>query len=224
MANPYIPASDGAFASWLLNFATLIAASPTTYGLIAGDATAISAQNTAFQAAYLAATNPATRTAPTVAAKDAARLSAENVVRPYAVRISLNAAVTDLNKTAVGVTVRSVVPTPVPAPTVAPEISLVSAITGQMTLGYKTPGAAGKYKPPGVVGVEVFRAVGTVAAVDPAQASYSGVVTKSPFRQTFDAGDRGKIATIFCRYVTRSGPGGAAQAGPWSDPLPLVVM
>ena len=44
---PYIPARNANLIAWAANFSTLITASPGTYGLLAGDATAIAAQNTA---------------------------------------------------------------------------------------------------------------------------------------------------------------------------------
>jgi hypothetical protein len=225
MANaPYIPAKDALFAAWLLNFSTLLTASPVTYGLTAPDAVTVAGVNGTFQAAYATATNPATRTSGAVAAKDVARLDAEAIVRPLAVNVSLNPAVDDSDKVDLGVTVRTLIPTPVPAPVTAPQIAVQSAIPLQQTLTYKEAGAAGKYKPPGVVGVEIFRSVGIAPAVDPSVANYVGQVTKSPFRQTFVSGDQGKVVTYFARWVTRSGPQGIAQPGPWSAPLALTVM
>lgn len=219
MAQPYIPPPDALFANWLLNFATLIAATPTAYGLIAGDATAISAVNTAFQAAYTVAIDPSTRTAATIAAKDGARATAEATCRPYAIAVRNNASVSDLLKVGLGVTVPNPVPSPIPAPTTEPVVSLVKASPLEMTLAYKEVGSLGKSKPFGAIGVEVWRSIGTVAATDPAQCSFVGTVTKSPFRQSFLDADRGKIATFFARFSTRSGPGGVAQVGPWSASL-----
>ena len=118
----------------------------------------------------------------------------------------------------------STTPTPIPPPIVAPEIGLLNAIALQQTLTYKDPSAAGKSKPFGSIGVEVFRSIGTVAATDPAQAVYSANVTKSPFIQSFLAGDQGKLVTYFTRFVTRSGPGGVTQPGPWSPAFTLSIM
>lgn len=224
MANPYIPPKDADFDAWLVNFSTLLTANPTNYGLVAGDATAVAAVTSAWTTAYPIATNPATRTSATIATKDAARASAEATVRPYAIRIRNNASVSDALKIGIGVTIPNTPPTPIPAPVVAPVVSLLSAISLEQTLEYKASGSTGKAKPFGAIGVEVWRSVGTVPAVDPLQTSYVGTVTKSPFRQSFLAGDQGKIVTYFARFVTRSGPGGAAQVGPWSDPLSVVVM
>lgn len=220
----YIPAQDAAFRDWLLNFSTLITANPTNYGLIAGDAVIIAAQYTAFSAAYLTATNPTTRTSANIAAKDAARANAEAVVRPYAQRVRNNTTVSNALKIGLGITVPSVTPTPIPAPVVAPELGLQSAIPLQQTLTFRDPTALGKAKPFGVIGVEIFRAIGTVPAVDPLAASYVATVTKTPFRQTFVAGNVGNVCTYFARFVTRSGPGGASQVGPFSAPLAVSVI
>ncbi len=224
MASPYIPASDANFDIWSANFSTKLTAAPTTYGLIAGDAVAVAAVVLTWHNAYLAATTPATRTPVTIAAKDNARAAAEALIRPYATRVSTNPAVTDANKVALGVTVRTTVPTPIPPPTTVPNLSLLAAITGQQTLEYKESGTSNKAKPYGSIGVQLFRAIGTVFATDPDQAVFVCVATKSPSVQGFNSGDSGKKVTWFARFTTASGPGGVAQVGPWSDPLNLVIM
>ena len=220
----YIPAADADFETWLANFDALLTANPTTYGLVAGDAVIVAAVAATFAVAYPISQAPTTRTPVTVADKDVARVAAEAVVRPYAVDISLNAAVTPANKTAIGVTVRSTNPTPIPAPIAAPELSVQSMIPGQLTLAIKDPGAAGKAKPFGSVGVEVWTANGAVAATLPSECALEGIYTKSPSRIAMAPGDAGKFLTVFARYVTRSGPGGTSQPGPWSVALQTVSV
>lgn len=220
----YIPDRDQDFNAWLINFSTLITESPPTYGLAPSDAVSIAAVQASFTAALTLSTDPGTRTPATVAAKNAARVAAEDVVRPYAVMISQSGSVLPDDKVAVGVTLRIDSPTPIPAPNVAPELGIENAIPMQQRLTYKTPGTAGKYKPFGSIGVEIFRSVGEVFATDPEQCRYVSTVTKSPFLQAYDADEQGKKVTLFARYVTRSGPAGVAQAGPWSAPLNLTVM
>lgn len=217
MASSYIPSTDSGFNDWLINFATLIAASPTTYGLVSGDATAITAQKVAYSAALTAATDPSTRTPSAIAGKDAAKATALAVVRPYAVSISLNPGVDDEDKVAVGVTVRKLVPTPIPTPTAVPQVSFVGAVPLVTTL--KVVNAAtpdSKAKPFGSIGVQVFASVGTVAATDPGQLKFVGVFTKIPLSLSFTSLEQGKVCTVAARYSTRGGSGGAAKVGPWS--------
>lgn len=225
MSTQYIPAKDANFNNWIINFSTLLTASPTTYGLVAGDATAVAAVTAAWTAAYLLATNPSTRTPVTVSDKDAARIAAESLIRPLAVSISLNGGVTNMDKTAIGVTVRVTTPTPVPPPTTTPALSLESAIHNQQTLRYyDTATPLTKAKPPGATGILVVQGIGTTPAIDPAQCSFLNVWTKSPNTIPTLNTDIGKIATYFARWVTRSGPGGQAQYGPWSAPLSVAIV
>lgn len=225
MQAPYLPPRDVDFEDWFRNFSTLLTASPTTYGLVAGDATAVATRYTAWHAAYLLATNPATRTSPTIATKDSERILSESLLRTYAVQISRNPAVSNGNKTAIGVNLPNTARTPVPPPTTVPTLALVQAIHFLHTLSYKdTSTPTVKAKPAGAIGMEVVRTIATGATSDPFAAVSYGTLTKSPAQIGYTAGDVGKTATYWGRWVTRSGPGGQAQAGPFSAPLVVVII
>lgn len=225
MQAPYIPAPDALFALWLANFASLIAATPVAYGLIAGDATVISASNTAFQAAYTAATTPETRTSATIAEKDAQRAAATFTVRPYATTISRNPAVSDELKVGVGVNLPNSDRPPIPAPTTAPVLTHTGSTHLNFGLAFRdstTP--TSKAKPPGVKQIEIRRALGTAPSVDPDGAPLYGSFTKSPNSLSFQAGDVGKVVTVWGRWTTLSGPAGVAQTGPWSPAISSIVI
>ena len=219
MSTPYIPARDADFDTWLLNFSTVGAAAPATYGLSGGQVTAIGGVQTAFASAYLLAIDPSTRTPVTVAAKDTARANAEAVVRPIAVTISLSAAISNGEKAAIGVTIPSVVPSPVPPPVTAPSILLQSAVIGLLNLAFRdSTSPTVRAKPAGVIGCEVWASVGTVAAIDPSQCAFVGMFTKTPLQLPTGAVG-GKVVTVFARWANRSGAGGVAATGPWSGAL-----
>lgn len=225
MAGSYIPATDAGFDAWSDNFATLLTADPTAYGEDAPTAAAVQASVDAWAAAYALATDPSTRTSVTVADKDSERVTATAVIRPVALRINANPIVTNMQREALGLTVRKTIPTPVPPPATAPTVAMRSAIPLNVTLSIRdesTP--TSKAKPFGVIGAEVFVSVGEVAAVDPAQLTYRGTHTKTPSKIVFGASDQGKIATVATRWVTRSGPSGIAQVGPWSNLLVFHVL
>ncbi len=222
---PYIPAADAGFNDWATNFSTKLTAAPTTYGLVAGDATIVAGLLTTWAAAYLAAITPATRTSATIAAKDAARASFEATVRPYAQRIRVNPTVTNLSRVTIGVTVAVFPPTPIPPPLTVPVLSLVKATPLTHQLAYadaETP--LSKAKPYGAKFCQVLVTVGVAPAVDPSVANFVGGFSKSPLQITHDSGDRGKIATYFCRWQNGSGPGGVGAVGPWGTPLSLTIM
>ncbi len=82
------PTREADLDNWLNNFKTLIAATPTNYGLVAGDATSITNAYNAWHTAYLAAINPTTRTKLTIEAKNAQKNTVKGVVRGYAATIS----------------------------------------------------------------------------------------------------------------------------------------
>src|SRR6185295_13578527 len=123
----YIPTRDSNMEAWLLNFKTLIAASPTSYGLVAGDATTITNSYTAWHTAYAAATNPTTRNHVTIAAKDAQKILTLDVVRTYAAQIRANVAVSDSLKLGLGLHVADDVPTPIPPPSTFPILAISGA-------------------------------------------------------------------------------------------------
>lgn len=224
MSPTYLPAADAQFNDWIVNFSTLLTASPSTYSLAVPDAIIVAGVTAGWAAAYLLAIDPGTRTSVTVATKDAARASAEVIVRPYAVGISLNPGVSNGDKVDIGVTVRSNIPTPIPAPVTPPTISLISATPLVHQLMIRPVGSSSKAKPAGCIATEVARSVGTVAATDPAQLSIIGQYGKTPLIQSFAAQDQGKICTYAARFRTRSGPGGVSQAGPWSALTSYVVI
>jgi hypothetical protein len=146
-------------------------------------------------------------------------------VRPYAIAIRNNSGVSNLDKVAVGVTVPDITPTPIPAPATAPALILVLAQVGLHELQYRDSlSPLVKRKPFGVIGCQIWRAVGTVAATDPAQAVYYATATKTPFLSQFTGSEAGKHCTYFGRWANRSGPSGIADVGPWSVPMTVIVL
>lgn len=225
MQPSYIPADDATLDAWSANFSGLITAAPTTYGLIAGDAVAIAAVVDPWHLAYVAATNPATRTSVTIAAKDAAKTLMLPVVRGYAQTISRDPSVDNGDKTAVGVNLPNSARPRIPAPTTQPTLALVAAVHNQQTLSYKdqtTPTT--KAKPFGAIGIDLRQGIATTPFTDPTQCAPLGTITKSPTNIATSSGDVGKLATYFGRFVTRSGPGGVAQFGPWSAALTVAIV
>lgn len=221
MADSYIPARDGDFDAWFLNFSTKLTASPTTYGLIAADATAVAAAYTAWHAAYVAAITPASRTSVTVAAKDVQRTTQEGLVRTYAVQISLNSGVLAGSKVAIGVNPRTSTPTPVPTPTSAPVLSLESSNFLTTDLRYRDAAApaTSRSKPANVTQLQLFGATSAVVITDPTVLPLLQVYTKVPVRLGWDAADRGKTAYIAGRWQTRTG-----LVGPYSDIIAITII
>lgn len=210
---PYIPNRDADLQTFAQNFSTLITASPASYGLVAGDATAIASAYTSWNTAYLAAVNPSTRTPVTVAAKDVAKTSLLATIRPYAQTISLNAGVSSGNKIALGVNPRTSTPTPIATPTTNPVLDVTQALPLQHVLRYRdsTASPSVKSKPYGVIQCQIFAQASATPITDPAAIAFKQAVTKAPALLTFDSADVGKKIYYAARWVTRSG-----KVGPFS--------
>lgn len=224
-AASYIPPKDADFRTFLNNFAALITATPAAYGLAAPDAVIIQAQADAFDGAYVTANSAETRTPAAIAAKDAIRAEAEATIRPYAQDIARSSAVSNELKVGLGLNLPNPTRPPIPPPVVAPQVLLDNATPGQHKLRYRDSSSpAGKAKPVGAIGVELYRTIGIAPAVDPDAANYLGTYTKSPLFAQSAPADKGKTATYFARFVTKSGAGGKAATGPWSAPLSVVII
>jgi len=219
MPASYIPPTDSGFDLWIVNFSTLATATPTAYGLTAPQAVTLAALVATWEAAYLLATTPSTRTKPSVADKDNARFAAEAEARAMAMIVQAWPLITPVLLADLGLTVRDTTPTPIPAPVTVPLLSIVGASNLAMTLRYAdelTPAA--RRKPFGSTQLQLWRYVGALAATGPEQCGFIGAVTKNPVEVTFLTPDAGLLATFYGRWQTRSG-----LVGPWSLPVTMSV-
>lgn len=215
----YIPTRDTDLGHWVRNFATLIAASPATYGLVTGDADAITALVDDFTGLLEAAIDPSTRTRASVSAKDTAKVAMLEVLRPYAQRIKNNSGVLDDDKIALGLTIRDGIPTPITVPVTSPILNIVRADPRQHTLRFadsETPDR--RSKPFGAAGVELFLSIGTAEPANIEVGPYHGLVTRNPHYVQFDAQDVGKTAFYAGRWVTRTG-----LKGPLSPTISFTI-
>lgn len=217
---PYIPARDQQLNAWALNFATLITASPGTYGLVAGDATAITAVQTTFAADMALVASPSTKTAAIVQAKNAAKIGLLATVRPYAQTIANNAGVSTNNKIALGINPRTSVPTPVTAPTTSPALTVVSTSQAGTIVRFRdaTSSPSVKAKPYGVVAMQLFATTSATAITDPTLLGFETVLTKSPFIIPLGSSAAGKTAYFAARWQTKKG-----LVGPWSAIVSSIV-
>jgi hypothetical protein len=197
---------------WLLNFSTLITASPPTYGLSAGDAVVIAGYYSAWIAAYTLATDPTTRSHVTVTNKNAVKASILPSIRGYAQQIVADLGVLNSDKVALGLNPPNNSRSPIPAPVSNPLIELTCAAPGSQGMRYSdvnTP--ASKKKPFGSIALQLYRATGTDVVTDPSLMEFIGPFTRNPVMVTNEANQAGQLASYAARWVTRKG-----LVGPWS--------
>lgn len=215
----YLPTADGPLDAWANNFKTLIAASPTTYGLVTADGTALTTAFTAWHSAYLLAINPATRTQSAVELKNVQKDNLLPVLRGYAATIRANRAVPSNLKVDLGLHVRDTAPTPVPPPSTQPLLIIMEPMRGVQDLRVRDSASPDRRsKPAGAVGMLLFRAVGTTAVTDPTDAPFLAFAGKTDLAFTFGSGDNGKIATYFARWTNSRG-----EMGPWSSAASMPI-
>lgn len=219
MKPSYIPTQDSQAAIWMVAFAATIAAAQADYKVTLAESAQVTLVSGAYNTALEVATNPNTRTAAAIAAKDEARATAELYIRPIATRISANPTISAELKVTAGVTLRSAGSTPVPAPTIAPQLGIRSLIPGQATVEASNPTNGKPVKPAGVIGIELAAVTGTAFTSDPSAAVPLGTWTRGICRVALPPTASGQKISMFARYATRSGPNGQAQTGPWSAPL-----
>lgn len=221
MAASYIPTKDSLFEAWDLNFTTLLTANPALYGVAAADAVAQAALYATWHAAYLLTSNPATKTKPSVAAKNAARTAATKGIRPLAQQIAGNAGVTNGNKLALGLNLQSSTgPTPIPAPSSYPILALVGLTPGNITMKFTDSlDGVSRKKPAGVLSGLLWGKVSDVVITDPTLLDFLDPFNVQPFDLDSSGMVKGKTIYLAANWTTRTG-----LRGPWSPILSTVIV
>jgi hypothetical protein len=191
MADQFPPTRESELLSFSANFDTLITATPTAFGLVAGQAVAYNALHTAFESALDAATKPSTRTKPKITAKDVAKealVDGPGGLRELAAIIQAFPGTSDEERENFGLPVRDTEPTPVPAPTIPPVMSIERQLGRSVTVRLRdaeNPDRRGK--PDGVIGASVFMFVGDDPPANPMNATFLFNTSKNVFDIDFPA-------------------------------------
>lgn len=215
----YMPDTDSGIRDWLNNFAQIVSIDPAAVALSSSDAATLTSLAAAYDAAYVLAVNPVTRTTPIVGNKDAARNQAVETFRVYATQVKGNLGVSDEMKLALGLHLNDTTRSPIPAPTTEPLLAIIDARSGVHTLRYAdstTP--TSRSKPAGTIQLQLWVAIEVEPTADVTKAQFHGVYTKQPIQIAFDPANAGKTASYFARWITRTG-----LVGPWSLPVAMIV-
>jgi hypothetical protein len=197
------------------SFAASISAAPTTYGLVAAQATAFGLLNTALQSAYTAAISPPTRGPVSIQAKNQAihnmRVSAVNLAKI----VYSTPTVTDTQLVALGLLPRPS-RAPVPPPATAPVIDVVATSGNTVKLRLHAAGdPTRRGKPAGVDGASVFSFVGATPPDTEAEWTFEGVAGKTLLDVTFPAGTAPGARVWFTAFWFNS----RKQSGPAASPV-----
>ena len=219
MATDYIPKGDTQFMVWLTNFSTLITATPTAYGLNAGNATTLAALLSAYSDALMVAKSDARGPAATTV-KDTARANAEAYARELATMIQANKSVTNAQKAELRITIRKTTKTPIGANTTAPLLSFITAGALTHTLRYAdstTPDS--RRRPFGAAALKLSWWIVPTGTTPSGPANYVENFSSVPINIEFESADIGKTCIYSAKWVTATG-----LVGPVSNTLTATIM
>lgn len=226
MSAPYIPTTDTDLQLWALNFSTKITASPTTYGLVSGQATAFAALYSAYNTALTIANTPATRTKSTVATKNTNKAAMVFSARSLAVIVQAYPSITPTLLTDLGLTIRKTTPTPIGPPTTKPIITPMTSTADAIYFRFSdetTPDS--RSRPFGSLGLELFVKVGDTPPVSIADCDLLGLYTKNTYGPgtrsclaQFSGAQEGETAHFLARWYNRRG-----EVGPVSTLASHVI-
>lgn len=201
------------------NFGTLISATPTAYGLTAGQATAFAALNTALQSAYATAIEPTTRSPVAIQAKNLAIRNMRNSAKLLAKIAYATSTVTDAQLVALGLLPRTS-PSPRPIPTEAPILEVVSVSGRLVTIRIHDAASESRRKAPGAVGANIFSYVGAAAPADPGAYRYEGMATRSTMELLFpNSVASGATVWLSAQWITARG-----QTSVGSSPMSFTLQ
>ena len=204
-----VPTTDQALFDWSTNFSARITATPTAYGLVAADATALASLVADFTTRRSTATNPPTRTRITIAAKDTSKAALIAKCRSLGRIVKAFPSITPAQLHELGLHVRDREPTPIPPPATHPVVSVDKLGSLQTSLRISdelTP--TRRAKPDGVTGANLFVKIDGEPPDSPDDCKYAGTATRNSHVISFPPGTAGKRFYVLARWVNpRNQPG-----------------
>lgn len=209
----YLPSSDTEFLAWMQNFISYATANVAALGLTTADLTSIQNQQTTLETSYADFVATQALAASKRQQKDDERTAQEKLVRPLVARLQSFTTLTDAQRQALGMTVRSTSHAAAATPTSRPIGTIDTSKRLRHTISFVDEDSPGsRAKPDGVSGCEIWMKVGEPSPAGPDELRYLATDTRSPYVVEFEASDAGKMAYYMLRWVNTRG-----ERGPWSQ-------
>lgn len=221
MPTNFPPAREADLVTFTQNFAAKITATPTTYALVAAQATAYTTLSTAFISAYNVAQADATRSPMNVNLKNTAKHNLLVNLRMLCKIVQNAPTTTNAMRLDLGIPQRGTTPTPIPAPSLAPGLVVTQSVNRTVSVRLFDPANPKKTaKPAGVTGVTAFSYVGAAAPSDINLWKFEGnsslMKFDVAFASTVPSGATVWLTAFFFNNRKQSGP----AATPISAKLP----
>lgn len=219
MSKDYLPDSDADFDLWRNSFDKYLKDNLAALGLVAGDITALTALQTAWESAWSDYFNKKALVDAALALKDTSRQQLEDAIRALVRQLQADPNTTDEQRAGLGITVPDATRSRVPIPTTIPIAQIDTSIPLQHTIDFRsaeTPNR--KAKPEGCRGCQIWYNLGAQPPTSLDQYKYAATDSNTPYVLHFDLEDAGKTVHYRLRWVnTRDEP------GPWSEPLTATI-
>lgn len=181
----FVPNREPDLDSFVHNFDTRITATPTTFGLTAGLATAFHTLVVAWDAAYAVTKNASTRSAGAVIVKDERKRALVKNLRELARIVQAYPATTNEMRSLLGLTVPTV-PQNRPAPAVVPKLDVTKVEKNVVSVQLRDSSNLSRLRPPNAKAANVFSFVGENPPTSADGWVFQGGTTKSRFEVVFD--------------------------------------
>jgi hypothetical protein len=219
MPSDYLPMGDEPLMVWADNASAQITADPTSLGLSAPIAVVLAGLVATYDAAVLAAKNPATRGSSTCFAKDEAKAALIAYVRPMVRTIQGTLSVTPLQKHDLGINVRKA-PSPISAPVDAPATEVEEMNGWLAKLKCRPAGSEGRSSmADGSAQLQIYSYVGATPPGNVNDWHFEGVSSRANFSVAFDPELAvGSKVYVCCCWVTARG-----LTSPACAPIGLMI-
>ena len=216
----FIPESDSEFHTFQGNLILKVEDNVVTWGIPPEAVTRLKSFQAPWIVAYEKASNADFRTTPITRTKNEARYAFEKEIRAFNNEfLASNRKVTNGDREAMKLTIRSTVRVPVAAPTTVPIGKIDRSLNYRHTIRITDSATGSKAKPRGVFGCEVWIKIGTEVPNGPPDYEFYSTDTRSPLQVDFTAADKGKTAYYLLRWVNKRG-----EVGTWADPISAMII
>lgn len=179
MRKDFFPDRESEMMSWVKGFAQKILIDPELYSLTIQQAEDFDAARDAFTQAFLLAKNPGTRTRPVIAQKREKRKILEAEARKLSRIIQGSPTVTDAQKIALGLSVRTNHGAPRAAPEMPPLLNIVEVLTRGLRVRLRDAESPDNHgRPRTAAGAMIYTHVGETPSSDINKWSMHSVTTK----------------------------------------------
>lgn len=212
MTKDYLPHSFAGLLSWLIHFLSHLLEHATRFGIPPEQIEALQVLVNEFQTAQDKAEDPNAGKADHLKRKEVAKAAAKSARHLVNAYLRYNDAVTDEDRTRLGLRVADTTPTQIAVPATMPETTVDSSIIMRLTLHYRDSGSTSRGKPAGIHGCEIRWSILPEPPSVTDELRNSEFSTRAPHTFVFEENQRGKTVYFRLRWENARG-----QKGPWSE-------